>query len=293
MFGVGLPILYPIAVLALVILYISEKYMLYYAYQVPPMYDEKLSQNVIAHLKVAPLIMLLSGYWMLSSKQLLSNDNLTPKARTRDVDITGHTVSGLAKSEGWAAPSYPLLLTAIFVFICIVLGTWLNTLFNKTFKSLNCEEEIEDVEDLDTYWNSLSKKDRRWTIQEEEYFREKMVDEHGRSLRMPILLDSQLEALKKSETNPDRTMTGCHTYDILANPCYFGDFQYVPVSAGFEGKGILREDIIKDDDYEEGNDYWVSDKVRVGLNLAYITESEAKEFDISQKVLKFKSPRAA
>jgi hypothetical protein len=92
MFGVGLPILYPVAVLALVILYISEKYMLYYAYQVPPMYDEKLSQNVIAHLKVAPLIMLISGYWMLSSKQLLSNENLTPKARTRDVDITGHTV---------------------------------------------------------------------------------------------------------------------------------------------------------------------------------------------------------
>jgi len=43
MYGVGLPILYPIAVLALIILYISEKYMLYYAYQVPPMYDEKLS----------------------------------------------------------------------------------------------------------------------------------------------------------------------------------------------------------------------------------------------------------
>lgn len=82
------------------------------------------------------------------------------------------------------------MLTAIFVFICIVLGTWLNTLFNKTFKSLNCEEEIEDAEDLDTYWNSLSNKDRRWTIQEEEYFRDKMVDENGRALRMPILLDS-------------------------------------------------------------------------------------------------------
>jgi hypothetical protein len=68
-------------------------------------------------------------------------------------------------------------------------------------------------------------------------------------------------------------MTGCHSYDILANPCYFDDFQYVPVSAGIESKNILREDIIKDDDYEEGNDYWVSDKVRVGLNLAYITEA--------------------
>jgi len=32
MYGVGLPVLYPIAVVALVILYVSEKYMLYYAY---------------------------------------------------------------------------------------------------------------------------------------------------------------------------------------------------------------------------------------------------------------------
>jgi len=67
MFGIGLPILYPLAVLALVILYVSEKLMLYYSYQAPPKYDEKLSQNVIAHLKVAPLIMLMVGYWMLSS----------------------------------------------------------------------------------------------------------------------------------------------------------------------------------------------------------------------------------
>jgi len=67
MFGIGLPILYPLAVLALVILYVSEKLMLYYSYQGPPKYDEKLSQNVITHLKVAPLVMLLFGYWMLSS----------------------------------------------------------------------------------------------------------------------------------------------------------------------------------------------------------------------------------
>jgi len=32
MYGIGLPILFPLAVLALVILYVSEKYMLYFAY---------------------------------------------------------------------------------------------------------------------------------------------------------------------------------------------------------------------------------------------------------------------
>jgi hypothetical protein len=172
MYGVGLPILYPIAVLALVILYVSEKFMLYYAYQVPPMYDEKLSQNVIAHLKVAPLIMLLSGFWMLSSHQLLSNENLTPKARTRDVNITGHTMGSITHKEGWAAPSYPLIVVAMIFFILIVFSTYLNNQFNRVFTKYNCEEPLEDVEDLDTYWNSLSEKDRIWTIKEEEYFRD-------------------------------------------------------------------------------------------------------------------------
>jgi len=98
-----------------------------------------------------------------------------------------------------------------------------------------------------------------------------MVDEKGNVLEMPMMLDSQLAAMKASTCNHKKTMTGTHTYDILSNPSYFDDFQYVPVMAG-DGHGILREDIIKDDDSDEGNDYWVSDKVRVGLNLAFITD---------------------
>ena len=113
-----------------------------------------------------------------------------------------------------------------------------------------------------------------------------MVDKEGRVLRMPMMLDDQLDALKASKTNHKKVMTGTHTYDILSNPSYFDDFQYVPVMAG-DGCGILREDIIKDDDEDEGNDYWVSDKVRVGLNLAFITQKQADKFDISDKELKF------
>jgi len=96
---------------------------------------------------------------------------------------------------------------------------------------------------------------------------------------MPMMLDSQLEALKNSKEDPDKsfcgagvcgTMQGCHTYDILANPSYFDNFQYVPVCAGSESERVKRADIIKDDDLDESNDYWVSDKVRVGLNFAFL-----------------------
>jgi len=38
-----------------------------------------------------------------------------------------------------------------------------------------------------------------------------------------------------------------------------------------------REEFIIDDDNDESNDCWQSDKVRLGLNLAYLPESMAKD----------------
>jgi hypothetical protein len=71
MYGFGLPILFPIAILAMFILYMVEKTMLYYAYKMPP-------EMVIRIMQLAPLFYVMFGYWMCSSKQLLSNDHLTP-----------------------------------------------------------------------------------------------------------------------------------------------------------------------------------------------------------------------
>jgi hypothetical protein len=46
MYGFGLPVLYPVAIFAFVILYFVEKSMLYYSYRMPPMYDAKMSEMV-------------------------------------------------------------------------------------------------------------------------------------------------------------------------------------------------------------------------------------------------------
>ena len=91
-YGFGIPILYPICCIGIFILYLVEKTMLYYAYRLPPMYDERLSQSVINTLYYAPLFLLSFGFWMASNQQLLSNDNLAPKDRMSDPDLTGHTL---------------------------------------------------------------------------------------------------------------------------------------------------------------------------------------------------------
>ena len=68
MYGLGMPILFPIACISFVVLYFQEKTMLYYGYRVPPMYDERLSQNVLDTLQTAPILLVVFGYWMASNQ---------------------------------------------------------------------------------------------------------------------------------------------------------------------------------------------------------------------------------
>lgn len=59
---------------------------------------------------------------------------------------------------------------------------------------------------------------------------------------------------------------GAHSYDILANPLYQDDFQYVTAA-----EGDNRAACIIDDDPDESNDTAQSDLVRIALNLGYYT----------------------
>jgi hypothetical protein len=67
MFGPGMPILFPVAMSSLFVIYFLENYMLYYVFKNPPAYDEVLNDRVLANLAFAPIFMLGFGYWMFSN----------------------------------------------------------------------------------------------------------------------------------------------------------------------------------------------------------------------------------
>jgi hypothetical protein len=67
-YGFGMPILFPIACASFLVLYLVEKSLLFWGYRVPPMYDERLSQDVLSKLQFAPLFYLAFGYWMASNQ---------------------------------------------------------------------------------------------------------------------------------------------------------------------------------------------------------------------------------
>ena len=171
MYGVGLPILFPIAAASIFVLYICEKLMINYCYRQPPAYDEKLNNNVLGLLTWAPILYLSFGYWMLSSKQLLGN-KLDEKTYSSEVALTGHVWTDVFTADAYGAnPGMPFLI----VFWIVFFGTFFRNTFYKYltgwFPSLKIGD-LEIDEDLPNYFNTIDDNDRNWSIKEEEYSRE-------------------------------------------------------------------------------------------------------------------------
>jgi hypothetical protein len=56
---------------------------------------------VYSILTIAPIFYLTFGYWMCSSKQLLSNDYLSPVETIQSTMTTHHIYTEVVTSEGW------------------------------------------------------------------------------------------------------------------------------------------------------------------------------------------------
>lgn len=119
--------------------------------------------------------------------------------------------------------------------------------------------DIDLKEDIGNFWEAISADDRKWSIKEEEYAREKL---HG----MKIMTDDAFEKLLnvKKDSNEKHSLKGLPNYDILRDPVYQQSFQYF--SPAIEN----RNEIIIDDDSNEENDNEQSDMVRSVISLAYI-----------------------
>lgn len=68
MYGVGMPLLFPVASFNFFNQYFCERIMAAYQVKLPPSLDDKLTKNMISVIKWAPLIMMFNGYWALSNQ---------------------------------------------------------------------------------------------------------------------------------------------------------------------------------------------------------------------------------
>lgn len=159
MYGLALPVLFPIALLAFFVLYVTEKLTLTYFYKKPPMYDEKLNDAALGILKWAPIAMVMFGFWIMGNVQLFTS-NVGSKDFKTQPPITNHNV-GLAANQ-----ALPLFIFFLIFFI----GLFFNDFWEKLLiRAGYCKKQKEDEVDekLGNYFECLTPYQRKsWYIEE-------------------------------------------------------------------------------------------------------------------------------
>jgi len=111
MYGVGMPLLFPLAAFNFFNQWITERIIVAYQVRLPPALDDKLTNNCIGMLKGAPLMLLFNGYWMISNRQIFTNA-WSYKERSFETMKSGHS-AGL--EVNWATPMLLLIVAAVLI----------------------------------------------------------------------------------------------------------------------------------------------------------------------------------
>jgi hypothetical protein len=159
MYGVGLPILFPIAAFTYFNLYTIERLLVAYFVQLPPTFDDKMTKNAVSILRWAAVLHLFFGYWMLSSKQIFQNIySFIPNSQTPM--LTGHTFANIKVDQ-----AVPIALMGGCVLIIILLQTF----FKKTMKKWGFSfggSKINVDENLPYFFTAIKLSDADWLIKE-------------------------------------------------------------------------------------------------------------------------------
>ena len=152
----------------------------------------------------------------------------------------------------------------ILISISLIVIHIARSYFYETMSSLGysiTSTTIEVDENLPNFFESVKLSDADWVVEENKYYREtyqlKFVDQD---------FADRLDDTKVAK----KPISGIAWYNILANPRYIRDFNYMTASLPD------REDYIVDGDSDEGNDCEQSDLVKILLNLAYLEPEMAK-----------------
>lgn len=113
MFGIGMPILFPIAFFNFCNTYVCERIVVAYFMKQPPSLDDRLTKNALEMIKFAPLLMLFNGYWMISSPQIFTNK----------INLIQNTAEKMKSSHfyefdvNWATPVILMCFASVFLTI--------------------------------------------------------------------------------------------------------------------------------------------------------------------------------
>lgn len=266
MFGPAIPILFPIACIYFCVMYGVEKLMLKEYYDEIPAYDNKLNDQALKTMLLAPFMLYSFGYWFLSNKQLLSNDHLIPKISTANVYDSQHNFWSSLFPKGEAQPAFMLLFCSYVMIGVLVFSNFgfLADALQKipVLKNLLASDADFDVrENIGIYWNALNQDDVDRSVAEEESCRSKF--------RIETMFEGQVQALTTNRYGRLQ-MQGIPSYDIMMNDKYCQMLGYKPVAmdnAELSLAGVIEEEEEAQLREERRN---MSDLVKIALRLPFM-----------------------
>jgi len=264
MYGIGMPMLFPLAALNFFNQWVCERLIVAYFVRLPPALDDALTLNCVEKLKYAPLLFLANGYWMLSNRQMFEN-------KAFDIDYTfntmrsGHAFGADLKDSAeinWAFPALFITMAALSIIgLQKVLGEYL-TKWGFTLQT----NAIAVDEDLPNFFESIKLSQADELIAENDNMR----NNFGFTPNDP----DTIHVLDHCKV-PKLAMQGTPWYQIMSNGIYAQKFQYI--GANINERECLIEDGFKDygDDRKEEQKhirYEQSDMVMILMNIAYLPD---------------------
>ena len=73
MYGLTMPMLFPIAAITLKLQQIAEKIAIAWVARLPPAMDNSLNNSAIYMVTTAPMFLLVNGFWMIDNKAIFDN----------------------------------------------------------------------------------------------------------------------------------------------------------------------------------------------------------------------------
>ena len=65
-----MPVLFPLCLIGLCVMYVVEKLMIHYSYRKPPMYGDKITSNVILMLYSGPIVFVAVGAFAFTNQMI-------------------------------------------------------------------------------------------------------------------------------------------------------------------------------------------------------------------------------
>ena len=166
MYGLGMPILFPIAAVSYLIFWLVERYQVAYTYPMPPAMDDQMTKNALSLLSYSPILLLLNGYWMLSNKQIFESE-LNSIANITDDMLTGHTLDTILVLDH----AFPMMVIALVSLILIVFSKIFTTAMNQWGYVISKREIVVD-ENLPNFFEAVTLNESDWIIAENKNLRE-------------------------------------------------------------------------------------------------------------------------